>query len=120
MVILDIGFNPKAACLSRSSRTIPDLKPGDEVEVLLEHLEIRKAPSFSRRRKPTSCACGSASASRTRTIRRSKARRQEIKGGVVVDLMGVDAFLPGSQIALRRVPNIDELSGRNSSSRSSS
>ena len=26
--------------------------------------------------------------------------------------MGVDAFLPGSQIALRRVPNIDELLGQ--------
>src|SRR2546429_487651 len=36
---------------------------------------------------------------------------KKIKGGVVVDLMGVDAFLPGSQIALRRVPNIDELLG---------
>src|SRR5205085_311058 len=36
----------------------------------------------------------------------------KIKGGVVVDLMGVDAFLPGSQIALRRVPNIDELLGQ--------
>src|SRR5205085_11245317 len=35
-----------------------------------------------------------------------------IKGGVVVDLMGVDAFLPGRQIALRRVPNIDELLGQ--------
>src|SRR5207245_2022860 len=34
------------------------------------------------------------------------------KGGVVVDLMGVDAFLPGSQIALRRVPNLDELLGQ--------
>src|SRR6266704_1606313 len=34
------------------------------------------------------------------------------EGGVVVDLMGVDAFLPGSQIALRRVPNIDELLGQ--------
>jgi len=30
----------------------------------------------------------------------------------VVDLMGVDAFLPGSQIALRRVPNIDDLLGQ--------
>src|SRR6266480_3797152 len=37
---------------------------------------------------------------------------KKIKGGVVVDLMGVDAFLPGSQIALRRVPNIDELLGQ--------
>src|SRR6266540_2653997 len=37
---------------------------------------------------------------------------KKIKGGVVVDLMGVDAFLPGSQIALRRVTNIDELLGK--------
>src|SRR5438552_2366559 len=37
---------------------------------------------------------------------------KKIKGGVVVDVMGVDAFLPGSQIALRRVPNIDELLGQ--------
>src|SRR5690606_6053796 len=37
---------------------------------------------------------------------------KKIKGGVVVNLMGVDAFLPGSQIALRRVPNIDELLGQ--------
>jgi small subunit ribosomal protein S1 len=37
--------------------------------------------------------------------------KRKIKGGVTVDLMGVDAFLPGSQIALRRVPNVDELIG---------
>ena len=30
---------------------------------------------------------------------------------MTVDLMGVDAFLPGSQIALRRVPNIEDLIG---------
>ena len=37
---------------------------------------------------------------------------RKIKGGVTVDLMGVDAFLPGSQIALRRVPNIEDLIGQ--------
>ena len=37
---------------------------------------------------------------------------RKIKGGVTVDIMGVDAFLPGSQIALRRVPNIDDLRGQ--------
>ena len=37
--------------------------------------------------------------------------KRKIKGGVTVDLMGVDAFLPGSQIALRRVPNVDDLIG---------
>ena len=34
--------------------------------------------------------------------------KRKIKGGVTVDIMGVDAFLPGSQIALRRVPNVDD------------
>ena len=42
-------------------------------------------------------------------IRGTLARK--IKGGVTVDLMGVDAFLPGSQIALRRVPHIEDLIG---------
>jgi small subunit ribosomal protein S1 len=37
--------------------------------------------------------------------------KRRIKGGLVVDLLGVDAFLPGSQIALRQVPNLDELIG---------
>jgi len=36
---------------------------------------------------------------------------RRIKGGVVVDIMGVDAFLPGSQIALRQVPDFDALIG---------
>ena len=37
---------------------------------------------------------------------------QEDQGRRGVSVMGVDAFLPGSQIALRRVPNIDELLGQ--------
>jgi small subunit ribosomal protein S1 len=35
--------------------------------------------------------------------------KRRIKGGLVVDLLGVAAFLPGSQIALRQVPNLDDL-----------
>ena len=38
---------------------------------------------------------------------------RKIKGGVVVDLYGVEAFLPGSQIALRQVQNVDALLGQN-------
>jgi small subunit ribosomal protein S1 len=37
---------------------------------------------------------------------------KRIKGGMVVDLLGVDAFLPGSQIALRQVPDFDALVGK--------
>ncbi len=34
---------------------------------------------------------------------------RRIKGGVVVDLFGIEAFLPGSQIDLRQVPDLDAL-----------
>ncbi len=37
---------------------------------------------------------------------------KRIKGGMVVDLLGVDAFLPGSQIALRQIPDFDALVGQ--------
>jgi len=37
---------------------------------------------------------------------------RRIKGGVVVDLFGVDAFLPGSQIDLRQVPDMDAILGQ--------
>jgi small subunit ribosomal protein S1 len=36
---------------------------------------------------------------------------RRIKGGLVVKLWGVDTFLPGSQVALRQVPNLEEMIG---------
>ena len=37
---------------------------------------------------------------------------RKIKGGIVVDLFGIDAFLPGSQIDLRQIPDLDGLIGK--------
>ncbi|MBU2500777.1 30S ribosomal protein S1 [bacterium] len=37
---------------------------------------------------------------------------RRIKGGLVVKLWGVDTFLPGSQVALRQVPNLEDLIGQ--------
>ncbi len=36
---------------------------------------------------------------------------RRIKGGLVVKLWGVDTFLPGSQVALRQVPNLEDMLG---------
>src|SRR6202165_4786340 len=96
MVVLDIGF-----------------KSEDEVEVLPEQLEdqegsvvlSKKKADFMRVWERIRVAYENDEPVRGALIKK-------IKGGVVVDLMGVDAFLPGSQIALRRVPNVDELLGQ--------
>jgi small subunit ribosomal protein S1 len=113
MVVLDIGFKSEGTIPLEEFKDLPDLKPGDEVEVLLEHLEdqegsvvlSKKKADFMRVWERIRVAYENDEPVRGALIKK-------IKGGVVVDLMGVDAFLPGSQIALRRVPNVDELLGQ--------
>src|ERR1700745_1237006 len=118
MVVLDIGFKSEGSVPLEEFKDLPDLKIGDEVEVLLEHLEDQEGSVVLSKKKADFMRVWE-------RIRLAYENDQpvegtlvkKIKGGVVVDLMGVDAFLPGSQIALRRVPNIDELLGQKSESR---
>ena len=113
MVVLDIGFKSEGTVPLEEFKDLPDLKPGDEVEVLLEHLEDQEGSVVLSKKKADFMRVWE----RIRVAYESDQPVEgtlvkKIKGGVVVDLMGVDAFLPGSQIALRRVPNIDELLGQ--------
>src|ERR671932_380660 len=113
VVVLDIGFKSEGTVPLEEFKDHPDLKPGDEVEVLLEHLEDQEGAVVLSKKKADFMRVWE----RIRVAYESDQPVEgtlvkKIKGGVVVDLMGVDAFLPGSQIALRRVPNIDELLGQ--------
>ena len=107
LVVLDIGFKSEGTIPLEEFKDMPDLKEGDEVEVLLEHLEdaegsvvlSKKKADFLRVWEKIRLAYENDEPVEGVLVKK-------IKGGVVVDLMGVDAFLPGSQIALRRVPNI--------------
>jgi small subunit ribosomal protein S1 len=112
-VILDVGFKSEGAVPIDEFKDPKSLKEGDEIEVYLEHLEDQEGAVVLSKKK--------ADFMRVWEKIREAFEKDEpvagtlvkkIKGGVVVDLMGVDAFLPGSQIALRRVPNIDELLGQ--------
>jgi small subunit ribosomal protein S1 len=111
-VILDVGFKSEGS-VNRDEFKDPDaLQPGEEVEVYLENLEdedgvvvlSKKKADFLRVWEKIREAYEEGTAVPGVLTRK-------IKGGVTVDLMGVDAFLPGSQIALRRVPNIEDLIG---------
>ncbi len=112
-VILDVGFKSEGAVPVEEFKDPKSVKPGDEVEVFLEDLEnhegavvlSKKKADFMRVWEKIRQAYESGQPVEGTLVKK-------IKGGVVVDLMGVDAFLPGSQIALRRVPNIDELLGQ--------
>jgi len=112
-VILDVGFKSEGAVPIDEFKEPEKLQAGDAVEVFLERLEdqdgavvlSKKKADFMRVWEKIRHAYENDEPVRGTLIKK-------IKGGVVVDLMGVDAFLPGSQIALRRVPNIDELLGQ--------
>ncbi|HWO89143.1 MAG TPA: 30S ribosomal protein S1 [Gemmatimonadales bacterium] len=112
-VILDVGFKSEGAVPIEEFKDAKSLKEGDEVEVFLEHLEDNDGAVVLSKKKADFMRVWE----RIRVAHESDEPVEgtlvkKIKGGVVVDLMGVDAFLPGSQIALRRVPNIDELLGQ--------
>jgi len=112
-VILDVGFKSEGSVPKEEFKNPEELKPGDEVDVFLEHLEDQNGVVVLSKKK----------ADFLRVWERIKAAYEndeavpgvlvrKIKGGVTVDLTGVDAFLPGSQIALRRVPNVEDLLGQ--------
>jgi small subunit ribosomal protein S1 len=109
-VILEFGFKSEGSVAQDEFKEVPEI--GDEVEVLLESLEdddgivvlSKKKADFLRVWEKIKDAY-----EEDRPVKGTLVRK--IKGGVTVDLMGVDAFLPGSQIALRRVPNIEDLVG---------
>jgi small subunit ribosomal protein S1 len=112
-VILDVGFKSEGAVPIEEFKDPQNIKPGDEVEVFLEDLENQDGAVVLSKKKADFMRVWE----RIRHAYESDepvagTLVKKIKGGVVVDLMGVDAFLPGSQIALRRVPNIDELLGQ--------
>src|SRR5574342_684818 len=112
-VILDVGFKSEGAVPIDEFKDPKSLKEGDEVEVYLEHLEDQEgAVVISKKKADFMRVWERIREAHEKDEAVSGTLVKKIKGGVVVDLMGVDAFLPGSQIALRRVPNIDELLGQ--------
>src|SRR5579864_9339887 len=72
----------------------------------------KRAISIFRSRRRRSCAPGMRSRRHTARIIRSRLVIERTKGGVTVDILGAHAFLPGSQIDLRPVRNLDALKGQ--------
>jgi small subunit ribosomal protein S1 len=110
---LDIGFKSEGVVPLAEFAHPEELKVGAEIEVFLESIEdkegqlvlSRKRADFMRIWERITKSFDSGEVLQGRCVRR-------IKGGIVVDLMGVDAFLPGSQIDVRPVRDFDAFIGR--------
>jgi len=113
-VLVDVGFKSEGVISLSEFPDPSSIKVGDILDVFLEKMEnqdglvvlSKQRADFVRVWDRVKEAHDSEQVVEGRMVRR-------IKGGVVVDLYGVEAFLPGSQIALRQVQNVDSLLGQN-------
>ncbi len=111
-VLVDIGFKSEGVIPAGEFKDLAAVKLGDQFEVLLERLEddqdmvvLSKARAEQKRKWDNvveNCAEGSVIAGDV---------KGRVKGGLIVDI-GIDAFLPGSQIDLVPVRNPDDLVGQ--------
>jgi len=112
-VSVDIGFKSEGVVPLEEFNNPEELKIGDEIEVYLDTVEDRDGQLVLSRKKADFIKAWEQVIKyfeEDRTIEGRIVRR--IKGGMVVDIMGVDAFLPGSQIDVKPVRDFDALVGK--------
>jgi small subunit ribosomal protein S1 len=112
-IAIDIGFKSEGMIARSEFSNTPDVKVGDEVEVFLEQLEDREGRLVLSRRRADFIRVWEkvSNAAKTGEVLQVKCVRR-IKGGIVVDLMGMEAFLPGSQIDVKPVRDFDQYIGQ--------
>lgn len=114
-VIVDIGFKSEGIVQANEfpSKVLENLQPGDEVEVFLDKVEDREGQLILSRKKADILQAWEnlESSYETGEVIEGYIKRR-IKGGMVVDVFGIDAFLPGSQIDVRPVRDFDAYVGK--------
>lgn len=111
-VIVDIGFKSEGSISLQEFGDIPDVQIGDKVEVFLEDVENQDGQLVLSKQKADFMKVWDQIKNiydDNKSVDGRLVRR--IKGGIVVDLLGVDSFLPGSQIDIRQVKNFDQYIG---------
>src|SRR5512140_99181 len=112
-VLVDIGFKSEGIIPLSEFADPSSIHVGDEIEVYLEKMENQDGLIVLSKQRADFVKVWDRvkEAAEKGEVVEGKLLRK-IKGGVVVDLFGVEAFLPGSQIALRQVQNVDALLGQ--------
>ena len=112
-VILNIGFKSDGLVPISEFRDQPDLKIGDEVEVFIEDQEDPNGQLILSRKKAKIVQAWASiyDALENDKILEGMVKRRT-KGGLIMDLHGVEAFLPGSQIDVKPIRDFDVFVGK--------
>ncbi len=107
-VIVNIGFKSDGLVSASEFRDTPELGVGDEVEVYLEEQEDSHGQLIlSRRKAKIVGAWEKIQESFEKDLVIDGMVKRRTKGGLIVDIFGVEAFLPGSQIDVKPIRDFD-------------
>ena len=112
-VVVNIGYKSDGIIPASEFRYNPDLKAGDTVEVYVENAEDKKGQlvlSHKKARMSKSWDRVNAALDAQEVIQGYIKCRT--KGGMIVDVFGIEAFLPGSQIDVHPIRDYDQFVGK--------
>ena len=112
-VVVNIGYKSDGIIPASEFRYNPDLKPGDKVEVYVESQEDKRGQlvlSHKKARLQKSWENINKALENDEVIQGYIKSRT--KGGMIVDVFGIEAFLPGSQIDVHPIRDYDVFVGK--------
>jgi small subunit ribosomal protein S1 len=112
-IIVDVGFKSEGTIPKNEFNSPEEYAVGREVEVVLESVEDQEGNLVLSKQRADFLRVWEkvVRAHDTGEILQGKIVKR-IKGGMVVDLMGMEAFLPGSQIDIRPIRDFDAFVGQ--------
>lgn len=112
-VVLNIGFKSDGMVPLSEFRDMPELKIGDVVEVFVEDQEDKNGQLIlSRKRAKTQRSWDHINKALEMDSIINGFVKSRTKGGLIVDIDGVEAFLPGSQIDIKPIRDYDIYVGK--------
>ncbi|MGO3654516.1 MAG: 30S ribosomal protein S1, partial [Sphingobacterium sp.] len=112
-VVLNIGFKSDGLVASSEFRDLPDLQVGDKVDVFVESQEDANGQLvLSRKRAKTQRSWEEINEALEHDKVIDGYVKSRTKGGLIVDIKGVEAFLPGSQIDIKPIRDYDIYVGK--------
>lgn len=111
--IIDINAKSEGVISLNEFRYNPDLKVGDKVEVLIDIREDKTGQLvLSHRKARTIMAWDRVNAAHDKEEIVTGFVKCRTKGGMIVDVFGIEAFLPGSQIDVKPIRDYDQYVGK--------
>ena len=111
--IIDINAKSEGVISLNEFRYNPDLKVGDKVEVLIDIREDKSGQLvLSHRKARTIMAWDRVNAAHDKEEIVNGFVKCRTKGGMIVDVFGIEAFLPGSQIDVKPIRDYDQYVGK--------